>query len=154
MKRFKRTLLIGVVAIVASIAYMLLKRESDFGRPWQVDIEASVSKIEVVPDIFKNRYPSVDAYRDYVRELGRGLALTIYANGTATLRSGDGEDINLVWREDDHFDYWLTTKNSWPFWGPVVGHGFDRVSSDTARLKFQLEYSESRATREFLHLRR
>lgn len=154
MKRSKRALLIGVVAIVASIAYMLLKRESDFGRPWQVDIEASVSKIEVVPDIFKNRYPSVDAYRDYVRERGRGLTLTIYENGTAALGRGEGAGINLVWREDDHFDYWLTTKSSWLFSGPVVGHGFDRVSSDTASLKFQLEYSESLATREFLHLRR
>lgn len=148
--------MIGVVGIAACCAYPLRKLgwESDFGRPWEVDLEESVSKIKRVPDPFSQRFSTVDDYRNYVRERVRGLTLTIHDNGTASLIQGADGYTHLVWRRDGDFDYWLNTKGSWLFPVASMGHGFDRTSSRRARLKFQLEWSESSAAREFIVLRR
>lgn len=156
MKMPKRTILTVAVVIAVWSAYSLRKLvwASDFGSPWRVDIEASVSKIDRVPDQFTNRYSSVEDYKNYVRNLARGLTLTIYDNGTASLGHSGSKSIALVWRKDDDFDYWLNTKGSWLFPTASVGHGFDRVSSHTAHLKYQVEWSENIATREVLLLRR
>jgi len=133
------------MALVCLGAYGLRKLgwESDFGRPWRVDTEASVAGIRSVPDHFSHRFRSLDEYKDFVRGTICGLTLRIHENGT-----------QLVWRKDDDFDYWLNTKGNWFFPIATIGHGFDRVSSRTARLKFQLEWDEDMATREFLVLRR
>jgi hypothetical protein len=157
MKRLthRRLVLMVAVAIVIWSAYALRKLgwDSDFGRPWRVDIEASVSKIDRVPDRFRNRFASVDEYKNHVRNLARGLTLTIYENGTASLGRGGSRSTAMKWRKDDDFDYWLNTQGSWLFPVAGVGHGFERVSSHTARLKFQLEWDENVATRQYLVLR-
>jgi hypothetical protein len=156
MKKSKLAVLILALAIAVGGAYTLrkLRWDSDFGSPWMVDVEASVSKIESVPEQFRSRYASVDEYKNYVRELTRGLTLTINENETASLGHSGSRSIALVWRKDDNFDYWLNTKEFWLLPTGSVGHGFQRVSSHTARLKYQLEWSEDVATREFLLLRR
>ncbi len=156
MKMPKRAVLIVAAVIVVWCGYSLRKLgwASDFGVSWRVDIEASVSKIDRVPDQFRHRFTSVEDYKNYVRNRASGLTLTIYENGTASLGQSGSRSTALVWRKDDDFDYWLNTKGSWLFPVASVGHGFERVSSNTARLKFQLEWNENAATREFLLLRR
>ena len=148
--------LVMMVAIVSAVWFNFRPEESewesDFGKPWRVDLEASLEQIEAVPDQFAERFPSLEAYRDRVRKLIRGLSLTIHDDGTATMRQS-GSDLRLVWQKHNDFDYWLQTNHSLFSVAPTMGHGFERVSADSARLKFQLEWSENKATKEFLVLR-
>jgi hypothetical protein len=153
MKKWKRLLVILLSASFLGIAFSLRKVgwESDFNRPWQVDIDASVKRIDAVPDRYQSRFKALDDYKNFVRGRANGLRLVLYKNGTAAMTGGWSGGTKARWKEDKDFDYWIHTGNVFV---TGVGHGFDRTSARSARLKFQLEWDENVATREFLILRR
>jgi hypothetical protein len=153
MNQRKRLLVILISASLLWIAFSLRKLgwESDFSRPWQVDIEASVKRVDTVPERYKSRFKSLDEYRRFVRGRANGLRLVLYKNGSAAMTGGWLGGTKARWKPDEDFDYWIYTGN---IFVTGVGHGFERTSARTARLKFQLEWDENVATREFLILRR
>lgn len=153
MKKRKRVLYAFALVGAIWIAFSLRKVgwESDFGRPWHIDIEETISGIDEIPKTYRSRFRSLGEYQNFVRQMSNGLSVTLYDDKTASMNGGWAGSVKPVWQEDDDFDYWIYTRS---FLSAGVGHGFTRRSAQTARLTYQLEWNENTATRECLVLRR
>jgi hypothetical protein len=126
------------------------KLKSDFDTTWVVDVEASLARMTEVPSSTNSRYRSLDEYKDYVKRQVNGLQVILHSDRKVTIKGGWDSTTNATWIKDDNFEYWIYKSQ---FMSAGVGHGFKRTAPDEAELKFQIEWTENSATREYLVMR-
>lgn len=111
---------------------------------WKVDVEQSMAGITEVPAEMQNRCPTLDAYKAYLRPRLTGMTIVLQADGAAYIHEGNQRDaMKYTWREDEKYDAWLRT----PAGFFSIGHGFKIQGDGTAKCLYQMDYSEARAPR-------
>ena len=150
----KKVMIVVVLLLTTTAVSLYLLYGSSCNVKWVVDIDASTERIQEIPDKFKGRFSTLEQYKQFVREAANDLTITLHTDNTAKITGGwYGSTNKARWRTDDDFDYWIQTGGGY-LGGALVGHGFNRTSLNTAELKYQLEWNENVATREWLVLRR
>lgn len=142
----KSLLVVGVlVGVVGLFIFMNAKADpATLMGSWKVNWEKTASTIHAVPSTHADRYASVEEFRKKVSGLARGLVLEIQPSQKALLHWPSGSKTKLEWRPGEEHDLWLQQRI---FMSASIGHGFTKTGGNTGILLFQLDYSESVATR-------
>ena len=149
MKTKVLTLLLSTVFAVVGIAEE--SQTTMFGM-WKVNWDQTAPAIQAVPEAFKHRFKSPDEFRAFVANQAKEMTLELLAYNTGVLRRGSNDrPITYRWKSAERYDCWLEIGG---FFAASVGHGFKVTDASNAILTFQIEWSETIATRISLRMER